>query len=293
MRKEQIDAALAARLVAEQFPRWAGLPVRPVESNGWDNRTFRLGDTMTVRLPSAEVYAGAVEKELTWLPRLAPALPVPIPVPVAVGVPSGTFPWPWSIRRWIEGRTAATAAVAGSVAFAEDVAGFLRALQRVDPTGGPAAGAQSFHRGADLGVYDDETRRAIASLERVIDADAATGVWETALATRWAGPPLWFHGDVTPGNLLLADGRLCAVIDFGQCGVGDPACDLVIAWTLLRGRARDAFRGAMAVDDATWARGRGWALWKALVTLATGDAGPYLVEQSRGVLHEVLGHRHR
>ncbi len=293
MRRERIDAALAARLVAEQFPQWADLPVRPVEFSGWDNRTFRLGDTMTVRLPSAEIYAGSVAKELTWLPRLAPALPCPVPVPVAAGVPSEIFPWPWSIRRWIEGTPAATATVADPVLFAEDVAGFLRALQRVDAAGGPRAGAQSFHRGADLEVYDDETRRAISSLEPLIDAGAATEAWEAARAARWTGPPVWFHGDVAPGNLLLDDGRLGAVIDFGQCGVGDPACDLVIAWTFLRGRARRAFRAAMAVDDGMWIRGRGWALWKALSTLVAGDAGPYFLAEARGVLDELLGDHRR
>ncbi len=288
MRREQIDTALAARLVAEQFPRWAGLPVRPVELSGWDNRTFRLGETMTVRLPTAQAYAASVEKELTWLPRLAPALPYPIPVPVAAGAPSATFPWPWSIRRWIVGEPAATATIVDPVRFAEDVAGFLRALQRVDPAGGPRAGAPSFHRGADLAVYDDETRRAIALSGSAIDGAATAVAWEAARGARWAGPPRWFHGDVAPGNLLLDEGRLSAVIDFGQCGVGDPACDLVIAWTVLRGDARDAFRAAMAVDDATWLRGRGWALWKALSTLRAGPAGTPSVAQARDVVDEVL-----
>jgi aminoglycoside phosphotransferase (APT) family kinase protein len=208
-------------------------------------------------------------------------------------VPSETFPWPWSIRRWIEGRPAATVTIADPVLLAEDVAGFLHALQRVDPADGPRAGVQSLHRGGDLGVYDDETRRAISSLEGVIDSGAAIEAWQTALAARWTGSPVWFHGDVATGNLLLDGGRLCAVIDFGQCGVDDPACDLVIAWTLLRGQAREAFRAAVAADDAMWDRGRGWALWKALSTLLAGDAGPYFMEQSRGVLHELLGDRCR
>lgn len=286
MRREQIDAVLAARLVAEQFPQWADLPVVPVEFGGWDNRTFRLGDTMTVRLPSAEGYTSSVEKELTWLPRLAPALPCPIPVPVAAGVPSEIFPWPWSVRRWIEGRPAATATVVDPVGLATQLAGFLHALQRVDPTGGPQAGEQSFYRGTDLAVYDDETR---AALTRVADVDEVTEIWEAALAARWTGQPVWFHGDFAPGNLLLDDaGGLGGVIDFGQCGVGDPACDLVIAWTLLRGRARDAFRAALAVDEAMWTRARGWALWKALITLQAEDAGSYFTEQSHEVLHELL-----
>lgn len=288
MRREQIDAALAAQLVAEQFPQWADLPVAPVAFSGWDNRTFRLGDTMAVRLPSAAAYAGSVEKELTWLPRLAPALPYPVPVPVAAGAPSTRYPWPWSIRRWIEGTPAATATIADPVVFAEQLAGFLRALRGIDPTGAPPLGAENFHRGGDLAAYDEETRRAAVVLADVVDADAVAAMWGAALSTRWAGPPVWFHGDVAPGNLLLDDaGRLAAVIDFGQFGVGDPACDLTIAWTLLRGRARNAFRTAVAVDEPTWVRGRGWALWKALSTIVAGDSGAYFAEQSYDVLREL------
>jgi aminoglycoside phosphotransferase (APT) family kinase protein len=292
MRREQIDAALAARLVAEQFPQWAELPVVPVEFSGWDNQTFRLGDTMSVRLPSGAAYAGSVARELTWLPRLAADLPCPVPVPVAAGAPSATFPWPWSIRRWIAGRPVATAPVADPVAFAEQLADFLRALRRIDPAGGPPPGEENFHRGGDLVVYDDGTRRATAAFATMIDPAAVTEVWEAALAAQWGGPPVWFHGDFAPGNLLLdGSGRLGGVIDFGQYGVGDPACDLVIAWTLLRGRARDTFRAAIAVDDATWARGRGWALWKALSTVLAGDAGPYFIAQAHDVLRELLTDR--
>jgi aminoglycoside phosphotransferase (APT) family kinase protein len=290
--RDRIDAALAARLVAEQFPQWADLPVTPVDLAGWDNVTFRLGETMAVRLPSAESYVGSVEKELTWLPRLAPALPLPVPVPVAAGVPSESYPWPWSIRRWIDGRPAATAPPADPVTFAADLAGFLRALQHIDPTGGPAAGAHNFHRGGDLAVYDDQTRSAIKTVEG-IDAETATDVWDSALAARWTDAPRWFHGDVAAGNLLLDDaGRLCAVIDFGTCGVGDPACDLVIAWTELSGTAREAFRSAMPADAAMWARARGWALWKALITIAIMDVTPSATEQAfrtaRAVLAEHL-----
>jgi aminoglycoside phosphotransferase (APT) family kinase protein len=292
MRRDQSDVALAARLVAEQFPQWAELPVVPVEFSGSDNLTFRLGDTMSVRLPSGAVYAGSIEKEARWLPHLAPHLPYPIPVPVASGAPSATFPWPWSIRRWLDGRPAATAHVIDPVAIARQLAGFLRALGRIDPVGGPSPGEENFRRGGDLTVYDDETRRAMAAFASVIDVDAATEMWEAALAARWDGPSVWFHGDVAPGNLLLDDsGRLAAVIDFGQFGIGDPACDLAIAWTLLSGSARDTFRAAMAVDDAMWTRGRGWALWKALSTVLAGDAGPYFIAQAHDVLRELLTDR--
>jgi aminoglycoside phosphotransferase (APT) family kinase protein len=289
MDREQIDAALAARLVAAQFPQWADLPVRPVEPGGWDNRTFRLGRTMTVRLPTAAGYVPAVAKEHTWLPRLAPRLPLPIPEPLALGAPDGRYPWPWSVRRWLPGRPAAPGRIGDPVVFARDLAAFLRALRAVDPTGGPAAGAHSFHRGGDLRVYDGETRAALAALDGRVDRDRALAVWEAALSARWTGPPVWFHGDIAQGNLLVDDaGRLAAVIDFGTSGVGDPACDLVVSWTLLDGPAREAYRAALPDDAATWARARGWALWKALITLApAGPASPRAATEAR-IIGDVL-----
>lgn len=289
MDRDQIDAALAARLVAQQFPRWADLPVVPVEVSGWDNRTFRLGDTMTVRLPSAEGYVASVEKEQTWLPRLAPQLPLPIPVPVGAGVPSDEYPWPWSIRVWIDGRPALRERVADPVAFARDLTGFLRALQGITPADGPPAGLHSFYRGASLTHYDTETREAIAALGDRIDGRVATAVWEAALAARWTGRPVWFHGDVAWGNLLVDDsGRLSAVIDFGTSGVGDPASDLVITWTYFRGESRGTFRDGMAADAAMWARARGWALWKALITFDRTPSGPSVEPRPADVIDEVL-----
>ena len=148
-----------------------------------------------------------------------------------------------------------------------DLAGFLVALRGVDAAGGPAPGRHNFFRGGPLATYADETVRSIAALGAEIPGGAALRVWEDAMAAGWAGDPVWFHGDVATGNLLLRDGRLAAVIDFGTSGVGDPACDVVIAWTLLSGASRDAFRATLGADPATWSRGRGWALWKALISL--------------------------
>ena len=261
-----IDAALVRRLVAGQLPRWADLPVTPVDVDGWDNRTYRLGDRLTVRLPTAAGYAPAVEKEDRWLPVLAPHLPLPVPVPVALGQPTAEYPFRWSVRPWLDGETARHGRVGDPVGFAEDVAGFLRALWSVDPAGGPAAGEHSFFRGCDPAHYDDETRRALVTLGGRVDGTRAAAVWDEALAATWHGPAVWFHGDVAEGNLLVRDGRLSAVIDFGTSGVGDPACDLVLAWTFLSGTSRRAFRDAVGQDDAAWARARGWALWKALIT---------------------------
>ena len=281
-----IDVALVRRLVAAQFPHWADLPVRPVAVSGWDNRTFHLGDAMSVRLPSAEGYVAGVAKEQRWLPVLAPHLPLPIPTPLAHGRPGEGYPWPWSVYGWIDGETARPDTIRDLTEFAVDVAGFVTALQKVDTGGEPAAGRHSFWRGASLAHYDAGTRAAIAALAGRIDGAAATAEWEAALAATWHGPPVWFHGDVAHGNLLVRDGRLAAVIDFGTAGVGDPACDTVLAWTLFDAPSRAAFRAALGVDDATWQRGRGWALWKALIVYAADPAGE---AASRAVLDTLLG----
>lgn len=285
----RIDAALVRRLIATQFPRWADLPIRPVELDGWDNTTFRLGEDMSVRLPSAEGYAPQVEKEHRWLPKLAPLLPIPVPVPVARGVPGEGYPYPWSVYRWIEGEPAAVGCVDDPVEFATTLAGFLAALYRIDPAGGPPPGRHNFFRGGPLTVYDAETRQAIAALGGRIDAGAAGAVWEAALEAKWQGAPVWLHGDVAAGNLLVEGGRLSAVIDFGTSGVGDPACDVTIAWTFLSGQSREAFRAALPVDRATWVRGRGWALWKGLITLAEHvDTNPAEAEKARRTIDRVI-----
>jgi aminoglycoside phosphotransferase (APT) family kinase protein len=289
-----IDVSLVRELVAAQFPQWADLPIKPVEMGGWDNRTFHLGEHMTVRLPSAAAYAQQVEKEQRWLPRLAPLLPLPIPAPLAMGRPAQHYPWHWSIYRWIEGESAAIERIADLSRFAAGLARFLTALQRIDAGGGPPPGRHNFFRGGPLTVYDGETRQAIATLDDRIDADAVTDVWEAALAARWHGSPVWVHGDVCEENLLVRDGSLCAVIDFGSSAVGDPACDLSVAWTLLRGEDRDAFRAALSLDGATWARGRGWTLWKALIMLAEHlHTNPPEARKARRVIDEVLADHKR
>ncbi|RZT27453.1 aminoglycoside phosphotransferase (APT) family kinase protein [Kribbella sp. VKM Ac-2569] len=261
-----IDADLVRRLIAQQFPQWADLPVTPVKIDGWDNRTYRLGSGLTARLPTHTSYVAAVDKEHQWLPVLGPQLPVEIPEAVAKGAPGEGYPYPWAIRRWIPGETASVETIADLDEFARSIAAFILALQDIDATGGPLAGAHSFHRGAPPEYYHDETLAALAVLKERIDTDLAREVWDAALATSWDRPLVWFHGDIANGNLLVQDGQLSAVIDFGTSGVGDPACDLVIAYTFFSGSSRAAFRDAVDHDPGTWARARGWALWKALIT---------------------------
>jgi aminoglycoside phosphotransferase (APT) family kinase protein len=262
-----IDASLARRLIDSQFPQWAHLPVTAVEVDGWDNRSFRLGSELTIRLPSGDWYAQQVDKEQRWLPVLAPQLPLPIPVPVARGVPGSGFPYPWSVYRWLDGELASKARIGDLPGFATTLAGFLNALGRVDATGGPAPGQHNFFRGGPLGTHEDETLQAIDALGNEVPRDAVERVWDDAMSTAWDREPVWFHGDVAVGNLLVRDQRLAAVLDFGSSGVGDPACDTVIAWTFFSGASRDRFRADLDVDASTWSRGRGWALWKALISL--------------------------
>jgi aminoglycoside phosphotransferase (APT) family kinase protein len=284
-----IDATLVARLIRSQFPQWSDLPITAAEPNGWDNRTFRLGPDLLVRLPSGQSYAAQVHKEHRWLPVLAPQLPLPIPVPVAMGEPAEGYPWNWSVYRWLDGVPASTAAIADLTDLAKTLAHFLVRLQRIDATGGPAPGPHNFFRGGPLETYDAETRNAIDTVHDRIDAEIATDVWEAGLAATCQGSPVWVHGDVAAGNLLVRDGRLVAVIDFGSSGVGDPACDLTIAWTFLSGESREAFRAALPLDPAAWARGRGWALWKALITYAGNlETDTVAAVAARRVIEEVL-----
>ena len=228
--------------------------------------TFRLGGDMSVRLPSSEGYATQVAVEVQWLPWLAPRLPLPIPEPIAVGGPDKTFPFPWSVRRWLPG-SPATERIGDLERLAVDLAGFLTSMQRIDPTDGPSPGPRNGFRGGALATDDDDTTVAIEALAGEIDADRAMATWSAALATSWDRPAVWVHGDVTGSNLLIVDGRLHAVIDFGCVAVGHPACDLTIAWTLFAGSSRRAFRHHLQLDDATLGTGPGWALWKALITL--------------------------
>lgn len=263
-----IDASLVRRLVNAQFPQWVDLPIRPVVHGGWDNRTFHLGEQMLVRLPSAQRYASQVEREQRWLPKLAPKLPVEIPEPLAMGEPAFGYPWQWSVYRWIEGQPLHEVRGVNLVTLAQDLAMFLSALQAIDATDGPQSGQHSFYRGGSLSIYTAETRSAVEALGDRVDAYLAMQVWDRAMQSSWDRPPVWVHGDVAARNLLVQAGRLTGVIDFGQLSVGDPACDLVMAWTLFDQEARNTFRDALKLDSAIWARGRGWALWKALIVAA-------------------------
>lgn len=263
-----IDETLALQLVRRQFPQWGNLPIKAVERGGWDNKTFRLGNDMLVRMPRSAAYKDQVEKEQKWLPKLAPRLPLAIPRPLGLGMPDYGYPWKWSIYRWIEGDTAAVAPIGDMDDFAARLARFIHALQSIDTKGAPHPTYGNFSYIGGLWAYDGEVRRAVAALEGKIDATSAIALWEKACKTSWHGEPVWVHGDLSAGNLLVQEERLCAAIDFGGLAVGDPACDLVITWKFLQGKSREKFRRMLPYDDGTWARARAWALWKAMVVAA-------------------------
>jgi aminoglycoside phosphotransferase (APT) family kinase protein len=285
-----IEERLVSALITDQFPQWVGMPVEPVPSPGTDNAIFRLGEDLAVRMPRVEWAAVQPQKEQRWLPQLAPQLPLSIPVPVGNGIPGHGYPWHWSVCPWLAGAPATLERVDDPVAMAADLAGFVHALHRIDTAGGPLAGDHNFHRGVPLAERDAITREAIDSLRDEIDADTVTRLWDEALkAPEWDRPPVWVHGDLASGNMLAADGRLAAVIDFGGLGIGDPACDMIVAWNLFSGRARDTYREATGVDDQTWIRGRGWALSIALVTVPYyRGSNPTIVAAAEHTLRQIL-----
>ncbi|MCC6238023.1 MAG: aminoglycoside phosphotransferase family protein [Dehalococcoidia bacterium] len=286
-----VDADLVRRLLGGQFPQWAALPLEVFESSGTSNWIVRLGDDMAVRLPRRPSSVASLAMEFAWLPRLAPRLSVPVPVPLARGAPTEEFPYAWYVYPWLAGTGGTIEATADATDLAHDVAGFVRELQHLEASGGPTPNSG---RGLPLARRDARTRECIAELDALggglIDAGAAIRAWEASLgAPVWEGPPAWLHGDLLPTNLLLADGRLSGVIDFGSLGIGDPACDLMVAWTNCSDAARAAFRAELDHDAATWLRARGWALSWAVIALPYYlRTNPEFVATARHTIRAVL-----
>ncbi len=283
------SAALVRRLVSEQFPPWAELPVERVASFGTDHALYRLGADLVARMPRRAVNEASLKNERRWLPRLAPHLPLAVPVPLAEGRSGHGYPFEWSVYRWLEGEPADREPIESHAA--EDLAGFIGALQRIDASGAPRPGPHNASRGVPLARRDEFARASIAALRDDIDVDAAAALWEDALAApEWDRAPVWHHGDLDNRNLLVTNGRLSGVIDFGCLGAGDPACDVAVAWKVVPAAERDAFRSALGVDDATWLRARGWVVSQAAGALAyyTLENNRVLVLEARRWLDEVL-----
>lgn len=289
---DPVDDGLVRRLIAGQFPQWAGLGLERWPSGGTVNAIYRLGEDMVVRLPLVRGSAGDVLMEREWLPRLAAWLPVRIPEVLGSGEPAWGYRWPWSVYRWLAGEHPEPGALSEPVLLAGDLAGFVAAMRSITLPGAPSA-----YRGGPLASLDAATQAAIRELRGIpqedVDCDAVASVWEGALrAPGWDGRPVWLHADLMPGNLLIDGGRLASVIYFGCMGAGDPACDLFPAWNLLPGDAREVFREALAVDDATWIRGRGRALSQALIALPYyRGTNPAMADNARHVINAVLGER--
>jgi aminoglycoside phosphotransferase (APT) family kinase protein len=297
MHADQVDTSvdLVRRLLEAQFPEWAALDIEPVATDGTENAIYRLSDDMAVRLPYRPVRRDQVDKLERWLPKLAPHLPLPIPEPLAKGQPAEGYPCAWSVVRWLEGEEVVFERLDDPVEAAKTLAEFVRALMSIDATGGPVPAEHNFQRGVPLADREAVTRRCIAESEGLVDITAVTEAWEKDLnAPVWDKPPVWIHGDLAPGNLLAVDGRLSAVIDWGGLGVGDPCYELQPAWNLFRDESRDAYREALGFDDATWARGRGFALSTAIVGLPYYlKTNPVIVKWARYMIDEVLADHRR
>ncbi|TNH30660.1 aminoglycoside phosphotransferase family protein [Micromonospora orduensis] len=280
-----IDVPLVRRLLAAYFPQWAELPIQLVDAAGRDNAIFRLGTELSVRLPRRELGARHIANECRWLPMLAPHLPLPVPMPLGRGAPSEGYPWCWTVTRWLPGEVSALEPGLDEIQVADQLTRFITALHTVDPVDGPA----SELRGVPLFQRDPGVRVAITALQGDWDPEAVTAVWESALAVpSWLAPGVWTHGDLHPANLLIVDGRLSAVIDFGLLSVGDPAIDVLAAWTVLSPRTRDRFRRALRVDEATWARARGRALDFGLMCVANAPRDSLVGQIGRRTIDQVL-----
>lgn len=285
-----IDAALVQKLLGSQFPELGQVEVSPLLSSGSSNALYRVGPDLLARLPRTLAKAVEVRKEHAWLPKFAPVLPLAVPEALALGAPGEGYPWHWSLYRFIPGKAASEAAPTNLAEAARQLAGFIAALQQIDTTNGPPPGSHNSFRGAPLAQRDAAVRAAIQELGNSIDTSAALDAWESALrADPQSARASWIHGDLIPDNLLTRDGELSAVIDFGLCGVGDPACDLMVAWTLLPADARQGFRSALKTDSATWKRASGWALSFGLIALPYYQrTNPGLARTARHAVDQVL-----
>lgn len=278
------DAGLVRRLLAGQMPEWAELPLTRIGLSGTMNQLYRLGDDLLVRLPRR---ANAVEQlhfERDWLPRLAPHLPVRVPEQVALGSPGEGYPHEWAVYRYLDGEHPSVDDPGDTDALAEDLAAFVVAMRGLDP-----AGARGGYRTGPLSDRDDYVREWAAKADGLVDASAVLRIWDEALtAPAWTGDPAWAHSDLLPGNLLVRDGRLTAVIDFGAAGAGDPCYDLTVAWNCLPIRSRRRFRDTAGLDDAAWARARGWAMtWVGGIAYYR-ETNPVMAEMGRRAVAEII-----
>ena len=263
----ELDEIVARKIIDAQFPEYKHLTLDPIVSGGTDNTMFRLGDTLCARFPKRKEAVPQIEKEQIWLPKLA-GLPLNIPRPMGRGDETAEFPYAWSLYEWLPGGSLVENAVEDWSSAAATLADFVMGLQTKDVTAAPLAGVQNHYRGVALEKRDELTKAAIAGLADEYPEKTLLRVWEDAMRTpKYAGDPVWLHGDLQGGNILVENGRLSAVIDFGLSGIGDPACDLMVAWSVLPKSARSIFKERVGVPEDAWRRGLGWALSVSVIAL--------------------------
>lgn len=280
-----VDTALVHRLLTEQFPHLAERSITVVRSTGTVNAIYRLGKELCARLPRVGTWANSIDREWTWLPKLAPHISLNTPKLLAQGKPTNWYPYPWAIYHWIDGFPYQDDLISDERQAAHDLVNFIQELRRADVLGAPRGGRDP------LTELDAVTRSAIEASRGAIDAEAASAVWTRSLETPpWNGKPVWIHGDLLRSNLLVQDGRLCAVIDFGEVGIGDPAADVVPAWNVFNKVGRETFRHALDVDEHTWSRARGYALHQALMIIPYyPETNPEFVTLAKRTVEEILG----
>ena len=263
--KKLIDENLVKNLIESGFPKYSNLSITPVKQQGHDNRTFHLGNEMLIRVPSSKRYAKKVSKEQEWLPKISPNVSFKIPKPIHIGKPSKDYPYNWSIYEWIPGESLNLLPKdkVNLEEVAKKLAKFIKELHKIDVSGAPKAGKSTFYRGCSPKFYDDDTRNYLDKLRNIIDYPKALKIWENAINSEWEKNPVWIHGDLAIGNILIKDNKVNAIIDFSGMAIGDPACDIVLYWNLFDKGSKDIFRSELDLDKDTWNRARGWALWKA------------------------------
>lgn len=288
--EHEVDEQLVRDLIQSQCPQWSELPLKSVASSGTDNALFRLGSEYIVRLPRIEWGEGSANKstnkEYEWLPKIARFLRTSISEPIFKGNANESYPWQWIVAKWNEGYNPEFEKENEYAELAKDLAIFLNDLHRIKLSNGPTS-----RRGVSLKEVDAETKKAIGELTEELDTQSVTLLWNLLSNTpAWNQNPVWVHGDFLPGNILIQNNRLSAVIDFTDVGMGDPACDLIVAWALLNAQSRKTFRENLEnIDDDTWQRGRGWALSIALIMLPYyKNTNPTLGSLARRMIKSVL-----
>lgn len=265
-----LSVDIIRELINQQFPEFSDLPITEIDRQGHDNRTYRLGNDMLIRMPTMDFYSLAVDKEQKFLPRIKPYITTNIPVPLKMGHQSELYPYQFSIYKWLEGTSLSSIDYTEELAItlARELSHFLNEIRNIKDIAGPLPGQHNWWRGDHVSVYDEGFRKQVAQLSHLVDSNQLIKLWESACATKWPHPPVWIHGDFAADNILIKDNKLSAVIDFGCTGLGDPACDLVIAWTFFKGKSTELFIKEINLDEDTWLRAKAWALWKATFELS-------------------------